>query len=260
VKGIVVITTGGNDLIHDYGRSAPRDGAMYGCTASQASEWKESFRERLTGIIEGVNTRFPGGCEIFLATIYDPTDGVGDIHHGFLLLPRWPDGLKAHGMFNKVIEEECERYPNVHLVDVHSAMLGHGIHCRDRRNPNYHADDPHYWYYKNLEDPNDRGYDAIRRVFLLKIVEVLAQSSVRERDPSGQVRRRDVFLGLICVVKRPEKEGESPQKNEAANAAQGLRPGVHYLEEAQPSRQIGPPLPNRFSVLARRSLCEQVTD
>ena len=50
----------------------------------------------------------------------------------------------------------------------------YSFRCRDRRNPNYRPDDPHYWYFKNLEDPNDRGYDAIRRVFLLKMIEVLA--------------------------------------------------------------------------------------
>jgi lysophospholipase L1-like esterase len=172
VKGIVVITSGGNNIIHDYGRSAPKDSAMYGCTAKQASEWKENYREHLRGIIEGVNKRFPGGCDIFLANIYDPTDGVGDIHNGFILLPKWPDGIKAHAMFNRVIAQECDRYRNVHLVNTHGVMLGHGIHCRDRRNPNYRRDDPHYWYYRNLEDPNDRGYDAIRRVFLLKMIEV----------------------------------------------------------------------------------------
>ena len=31
--------------------------------------------------------------------------------------------------------------------------------------------DPHYWFYVNLEDPNERGYDVIRRLFLNEIVE-----------------------------------------------------------------------------------------
>ena len=34
VVGMVVITTGGNDLIHNYGRTPPRDQAMYGATWS----------------------------------------------------------------------------------------------------------------------------------------------------------------------------------------------------------------------------------
>ena len=31
---------------------------------------------------------------------------------------------------------------------------------------------PHYWYAENLEDPNVRGYDAIRRLFLIEIAKV----------------------------------------------------------------------------------------
>ncbi len=33
----------------------------------------------------------------------------------------------------------------------------------------------HYWYYTNLEDPNERGYDAIRRLFLLEMMEAAKQ-------------------------------------------------------------------------------------
>jgi lysophospholipase L1-like esterase len=172
VHGIVVITTGGNDLIHDYGRSAPRDGAMYGCTYEQALQWKENFHTRLKAILNELIRKFPGGCEIFLANIYDPTDGVGDIEHAHIALPAWPDGLKVLPLFNDIIAETCHSYTNVHLVDFHSAFLGHGIHCTDRHNENYHREDPYYWYFDNLEDPNDRGYDAIRRLFLIEMSKV----------------------------------------------------------------------------------------
>ncbi len=30
----------------------------------------------------------------------------------------------------------------------------------------------HHWYYTNLEDPNERGYDAIRRLFLIEMAKV----------------------------------------------------------------------------------------
>ncbi len=36
--------------------------------------------------------------------------------------------------------------------------------------PSVHMD-PYYWFYDNVEDPNDRGYDAIRRAFLNTIIE-----------------------------------------------------------------------------------------
>lgn len=172
VCGIVVITTGGNDLIHDYGRSAPRDGAMYGCTYDQALQWKENFRVRLKAILDGLIVKFPGGCEVFLANIYDPTDGVGDIEHAHIALPAWPAGLKVLPLFNDIIAETCRSYTNVHLVDFHAAFLGHGIHCTDRHNEHYRKEDPYYWYFDNLEDPNDRGYDAIRRLFLIEMSQV----------------------------------------------------------------------------------------
>ena len=36
--------------------------------------------------------------------------------------------------------------------------------------PFYDSSDPHYWFYDNVEDPNDRGYDAIRRIFINSII------------------------------------------------------------------------------------------
>ena len=47
VHGIIVLTSGGNDLIHDYGRSEPRHDAMYGCSYKQAKEWCEMLKSRL---------------------------------------------------------------------------------------------------------------------------------------------------------------------------------------------------------------------
>ncbi len=169
VYGIVVITTGGNDIIHNYGRGKPREGAMYGATFEQAQPWIANFESRLEAMLEALVAHFPGGCQIFLADIYDPTDGVGDAPSVFL--PKWPDGLAIHTAYNNVIRKTCKTKSNVHLVPMHALFLGHGSHCRQFWRPHYQSDDPHYWFYDNIEDPNDRGYDAIRRVFLRKIVE-----------------------------------------------------------------------------------------
>ena len=94
VFGIVLMTTGGNDLIHMYGRSPPRECAMYGATMAQAQPWIASFDTRLRKMIASLQSKFPGGCEIYVGDIYDPTDGVGDAPSVFL--PDWPDGLKIH--------------------------------------------------------------------------------------------------------------------------------------------------------------------
>ncbi len=169
-KGVVVMTTGGNDLIHMYGRIPPREGAMYGATLDQAKPWIANFETRIETILDQTSSLFPGGCHIFLATIYDPTDDSGDAPAAGL--PHWPDGVAILAEYNRIIAACAERHPNVHIVDMHNAFLGHGVHCARFWRPHYQSGDPHYWYYDNLEDPNDRGYDAIRRLFLNAMIGV----------------------------------------------------------------------------------------
>ena len=51
VFGLVVITTGGNDLIHNYRRTPPKEGAMYGATMDQARSWIDRFEQRVQEIL-----------------------------------------------------------------------------------------------------------------------------------------------------------------------------------------------------------------
>jgi hypothetical protein len=169
--GIVVMTSGGNDIILDYGRSPPRECAMYGAILAQAQPWIANYEQRLDAMLSLVTAKFPGGCEIFLGNIYDPTDGAGTAH--VVLLPSWPDGLKVLAEYNAVIARVAARHGNVHLVDLHALFMGHGITCAQFWRSTYRSNDPHYWFSPVFEDPNDRGYDAARRAFLLKMAEVL---------------------------------------------------------------------------------------
>lgn len=168
VFGLVVMTSGGNDLIHSYGRAPPRECAMYGATLAQSEPWIASFKNRLSQMLDAIEARFPGGCEIYLADIYDPTDGVGDAPSVYL--PDWPDGLAIHARYNQAINECAATRSFVHVVPLHQAFLGHGSHCRQFWRSTYDSSDPYYWYFDNVEDPNDRGYDAIRRIFLNEII------------------------------------------------------------------------------------------
>jgi lysophospholipase L1-like esterase len=167
ICGLVVITTGGNDIIHNYGRTAPREEAMYGATWEQAQPWVENFSHRLELVVTQTQSRFPGGCEIFVANIFDPTDGLGDAERAGL--PHWPDAMRILSAYNAEIKECAAKHANVHLVDMHQAFLGHGIHCTHFWREHFDWRDPHYWFYANLEDPNERGYDVIRRLFLNEI-------------------------------------------------------------------------------------------
>jgi lysophospholipase L1-like esterase len=169
VFGIVVMTTGGNDLIHWYGTQPPREGAMYGATLAQAQPWIENYERRLDAMFTAIQERFPGGCLIFVADIYDPSDGVGDPESTWAL-PAWPDCLAVHAAYNAALRRVAEKHEAVRVVPVHNAFLGHGIHCRQFWQKHYNSADPHYWYYENIEDPNDRGYDALRRVFLNEMI------------------------------------------------------------------------------------------
>ncbi len=177
--GIIVMTTGGNDIIHNYGRTPPREGAMYGATIEQARPWIAAYAGRLETMVQTLKARFPGGCRIFLANIYDPTDGYGDAERAIPPLtghtfPPFPDSMAILAGYNAAIAECADRHAEVYLVDIRTPFLGHGIHCKQFWRNTYRGDDPHFWFQAVIEDPNDRGYDAIRRLFLLKMIEVLA--------------------------------------------------------------------------------------
>jgi len=174
VLGIVVVTTGGNDLIHNYGRTPPREQAMYGATLDEAKPWIGDFEQRIESMIQQIESKFPGGCQIYLANIFDPTDGVGDTTRA--RLPAWKDAETILNAYNDVISRSAQKHSNIHVVDIHTAFLGHGIHCTQFWRTNYDWHDPHYWLYDNLEDPNERGYDAMRRLFLIQIAKSFNQS------------------------------------------------------------------------------------
>ncbi|MCP5521672.1 MAG: SGNH/GDSL hydrolase family protein [Verrucomicrobiales bacterium] len=177
VLGLVVFTTGGNDLIHNYGRTPPSDGAMYGASFEQARPWVATFAHRLETMLDAIRAAFPGGCHIFLANIYDPSDGTGSLR--WVGLPAWPDGLKLLAAYNEILSTAADRHPDVHLVDIHEPFLGHGLSCAQFWRVHYDRQDPHYWYHVNVEDPNDRGYDALRRLFLNAIATHVARETAQ---------------------------------------------------------------------------------
>ena len=144
---------------------------MYGATLAQARPWIAGFEERLEAMLAGVRTAFPGGCHIFLANIYDPSDGTGSLWVAGL--PAWPDGLVILAAYNDVIARAAATHADVHMVDMHALFLGHGLACRRFWSRHYCSADPTYWY-SIVEDPNDRGYDALRRAFLNEMVSALA--------------------------------------------------------------------------------------
>ena len=188
IFGMVAITTGGNDIIHQYGREPPKEGAMYGAKFQDALPWIAAFEKRLDRMIDMIQARFPGGCNIFLGDIYDPTDGVGDSPNK-QLLPPWPDGLKVLEAYNEILRGCAAKRSGVYAVPIHRTFLGHGTHCAQFWREYYRSDDPTYWYAANLEDPNDRGFDALRRIFLNEILKAADPSTSKSGGLTTPSRR-----------------------------------------------------------------------
>ena len=160
---------------------------MFGATLEQARPWIHDFERRLDAMVEAIEARFPGGCRIFVADIYDPTDGAGVAWAAGL--PRWPDSVRIVSEYNAAIRRSAARHPSVRVVPVHDAFMGHGICCRQFWRSSYRPDDPHYWYAWNFEDPNDRGYDAVRRLFLDEVTRVSRAERLGAYHRKGRIAR-----------------------------------------------------------------------
>lgn len=148
-RTLVTLTAGGNDLLE----RLSRDGVL-----DEEDAWDVGWR--LEQILDEVQRQYADSL-VILGTIYDPTDGVGD-----LLVPGQPltEPLQVLHATNEAIRKLGER-KGVRVADLHQHFLGHGIHCHEPSNPNYHPDDPSYWFVLDIE-PNARGASEVRRCFV----------------------------------------------------------------------------------------------
>ncbi|MCU0711681.1 MAG: SGNH/GDSL hydrolase family protein [Pirellula sp.] len=169
VFGIVILTTGGIDLVHSYGRSAPRECAMYGATMAQSQPWIASFRERLSIMLQLISERFPGGCEIYIADICFPSSEIGE--KASIDLPPWKDGAAIHAAYNSVIHEVAQTHSNVHVVPINDVLLSYKMLARHFWKTIYNWSDPNHSFFTKIDNPNDQGYDVIRRTFLNAIAD-----------------------------------------------------------------------------------------
>jgi len=134
-------------------------------------------------MVAELKNRFPAGVTIYLATIYDPSDGTGVLRHTGLRA--WPDGVRILAGYNEEIRKTAARHREVRVVEVHRAFLGHGFHCRHSWEPHYDHAEPYCWLASNIEDPNDRGYDAIRRLMWNAVAELEESRSQTSRPVDG---------------------------------------------------------------------------
>ena len=147
---VITLTVGGNDVLTYFG-IGERDG-------DQAAR---HLRVRLERILEACCSVVGDlGC-VLAGTIYDPTDGTGQIEgSGF---PLWGDAMAVLERFNRTIAEVVAEFP-ARLVDIHRHFCGHGAWVQGPAARPDRGNDPATWYTQLIE-PNARGAHEIRKLF-----------------------------------------------------------------------------------------------
>jgi lysophospholipase L1-like esterase len=142
---LVTVTMGGNDLLSAYGD----DGAA-GAAIEDVVATGETILRRLRAIV--------GTGRIVLTTVYDPSDGTGEVASAGL--PPWPAGTTMIRKLNAALADLAERHGAI-VADVHGRFLGHGVDAGDPAQPAARPADRKLWYCGVIE-PNAWGAHEIR--------------------------------------------------------------------------------------------------
>ncbi len=149
VASLATVTMGGNDLLAAYGDSTAARRAV----ATTA----RNGRRVLAGLRDLMGREAP----IVVATVYDPSDGTGDVEA--LGLPAWPDALDLLAELNDALRTLAFDHGAL-LADVHGRFLGHGLAAGDPAQPAHRPANRNLWYC-GLIEPNAWGASEIRGAF-----------------------------------------------------------------------------------------------
>ena len=155
---LAVLTAGGND--------------MQLALATYLAQGPEAAGERVDLLLDNLDItidtlrdpgRFPDGTLVYLANVYEPTDGVGSVEGCF-------GGLELSEMLEVLAEANLQiralaQERGVAMIDLRQHFLGHGFYAEDETSPAYDADDPTRWLEDDCIHPNDRGHHELRRLF-----------------------------------------------------------------------------------------------
>lgn len=141
---IVVMTVGGNDLM-----AAARDGSIF----ARREETLDAIADRLDRAVGHMrdSERFPDGVSVYVAAVYDPSDGTGGAGECGLALPDAPEVIAA--LNERYVARARAR--GFAVVDASGHFLGHG-----------HTVGPLRGWFADCVHPNDRGHHELRRLFL----------------------------------------------------------------------------------------------
>jgi lysophospholipase L1-like esterase len=146
---LVIMTIGGNDM----------QGAIPNIVAGGSMAAKATLGE-LSWNLEAImdyfqdSARFPDGAFVYLANVYDPTDGDGYAEGCFQnmnLAGIWDYFENANHTMRTIAEDN-----NIALVDIYDHFLGYGYTASNS-------------WFSDCIHPNDEGHDQLRRVFMAAI-------------------------------------------------------------------------------------------
>ncbi|MER7003523.1 GDSL-type esterase/lipase family protein [Dactylosporangium sp. NPDC000555] len=141
---LVTVTMGGNDLLTAMFESPGKVPAAVQVVAA-------NYDATLTSLAAT-------GARIVVSTVYDPTDGTGDMSRAGL--PDVEGGPAALEALNAEIRAAAARH-GAAVADLHAAFLGHGTQAGDITDPDSHPANRELWLCGHIE-PNAWGAEAIR--------------------------------------------------------------------------------------------------
>jgi lysophospholipase L1-like esterase len=143
---LVTVTMGGNDLLTAMIEAPNRGGAT-------------DVVESVTANYDVVLTTLAAtGARVVASTIYDPTDGSGDL--AWAGLPDTTAGLSLLQALNAGIREIAAKH-GAAVADLHAAFLGHASQAGDVTRPEPRPANGDLWLCGHIE-PNAWGAQAIR--------------------------------------------------------------------------------------------------
>ncbi|MGH7619977.1 MAG: SGNH/GDSL hydrolase family protein [Gemmatimonadaceae bacterium] len=140
---LVTLTIGGNDLLSAFG-SRPRLLERIGADIAEAYDL----------LVDSIRRCYSNGT-LILTTVYDPSDRTGKVPGVYDDRGALP--LEMLDRLNEHIRTLARGTPKVLLADVYARFLGHGVSAADA--------DRWYWP-RSLVEPNARGANEIRHVWL----------------------------------------------------------------------------------------------
>ncbi|GAA0450906.1 hypothetical protein Aca07nite_55210 [Actinoplanes capillaceus] len=146
VPDLVTVTMGGNDLMGAYGDDTAA-AAVVGRVAAQGE-----------GVLSRLRALTGPSCPIVVTTVYDPSDGTGEV--GGSGLPPWPGGPRWVAALNGELAALAARHGAL-LADVHARFRGHGVTAGDPARAEPRPDGRDLWFCGVIE-PNAWGAHQIR--------------------------------------------------------------------------------------------------